>query len=193
MRHVAIVLAVVLCSFLLNGQETKDNNLLIVEDDWNKEVFKFPIAFAPDLSYQGYEEAYFSPDWTNSDKDGFWTYAFVWKINMKQLLNREQLESDLKIYFDGLMGVDVSNPKTNNKKTNLEFIDDQNGQLRGKLVVVDRFNDFKKTTLNFTVEQRLCESTKFELVLFRFSPKPFKHTIWNTLNAIHFSENSCGD
>ena len=73
------------------AQETEQELLLAIEDNWRSERLSFPISFAPSLDYKGYEEVRFAKGWSKKDSDEFWTYAFVWYLDEDPELDANQL------------------------------------------------------------------------------------------------------
>lgn len=109
--RIAIVLLTVLClaapaqaqSAAPSPMSTAPDVSWPAPDGWKTERIPFPLDFAPSLPYSGYEELRFSPAFGKADQPLFFTYGFVWVIPATVELKREQLERDLKTYFDGLM------------------------------------------------------------------------------------------
>lgn len=192
----SITTIITVCWFMLSfAQEPTLNELLLSDDSWAKEVIQMPIHFAPKIPYNGMEEIRFSPDWSKKDTAGFWSYAFVWDIDLNKELTANELETYLQHYFDGLMHVvnkdkDKIIPKTialfikkEQSKKSHEFV--------GKLQVYNAFHTKDVMILNCTVQQFYCPQKERSMVLFRFSPKEFEHTIWNQLNEIKLKDQHC--
>ncbi len=179
----------------LTGKEVEKVSLLITESTWGKEVFTFPLRFAKEIKYEGFEEAHFPKGWTKEDSNEFWSYAFVWSINLIEELTSKELESNLQAYFDGLMiSVNKEKGKTLPKTVvHINKTEDSNGILKfsGTVNIYDSFVTKKPLLLNVSVEKQDCKQTKKSLVLFRFSPKDFDNTIWHTLKKIKLRGNSC--
>jgi len=71
-------------------------------DDWRHESFKFPLAFAPSIPYEGTEHVRFAPAWSRfAAEDGF-SYVFLWDVKAVPVTT-EDLEDYLEAYFRGLM------------------------------------------------------------------------------------------
>lgn len=196
MKNILVIIALFAISFVGFAQEKEEVNLLISDASWGKEIIQMPIHFAPEIPYAGIEELRFSPDWSKQDKDGYWTYTFVWDVDLDKKLTATDIETDLQYYFDGLMaGVNKDKgkilPKTiafvlqkeNTSNTN-EFV--------GKLQIYNSFHTRDIMILYCTVKQYYCKEKKKSIVLFRFSPKPFEHAIWNELNNIKLKKKPCG-
>jgi hypothetical protein len=76
--------------------------LIPAPDDWRKETFQFPLAFAPSIPYEGSEHVRFSPGWARFDEDAAFSYVFMWDLKAKPTTT-EDLEDHLETYFNGLM------------------------------------------------------------------------------------------
>lgn len=162
------------------GQESE--SLIMTDTTWQKEVFKFPIGFAQEINYQGYEEAFFPANWAKKDSIEFWSYIFVWKVNEQPTVSPHKLETNLKTYFKGLMENDAEVKLYKGEKKNF---------YRGTIKTTDRFFTKEEMTLNVTIEHHYCTEEKQSLILFRFSPRNYTHKVWNQLNELHLSENAC--
>ena len=85
----------------LDAAATQDN-IIPAPDDWKKESFSFPLAFAPTIPYEGMEHVRFSPDWQRFASENGFTYVFVWDLKAAPVTT-EDLEDYLEAYFNGLM------------------------------------------------------------------------------------------
>jgi len=139
--------------------------LLETDSTWGKEIFEFPIRFAQEIKYKGYEEARFPKGWSNPDTITFWSYAFAWKI-----------EKERGVYIPNTVAL---------------FIDKDKSQMVGKIRTFDNFRNKRLFTLNVLVEKKYCERTNASLVLFKFSPKEFGHEVWEILDEVKFREGIC--
>ncbi len=165
---------------------------LLISDDWGKEIFTFPIRFAKKIPFDGFEEARFPKGWGDKSSPYFWTYAFVWKIDVDSLLSSTELEVNLQYYFDGLLGLDFHEDKP---KTNAVFVKNEgsanSSKLKGKIKTLDTRFTQKPMTLKVLIDQRYCEESKKLIVLFKFSPKASENEVWIKLNEITFSPDVC--
>ncbi|MFT5892106.1 MAG: hypothetical protein ACI9Y7_002215 [Dokdonia sp.] len=194
-KRVALVFMLIMCAAFAFGQEHEQANLIDLDSTWGKEIFKFPIRFAQNIDYQGVEEARFPPEgWSDENHQNFWSYAFAWDINLNEKISENTLESDLEKYFDGLVGVEVIKELEIYKASAL-FIkiedDDTSSIFKGKIKTYDGFTTKKPITLYVLVESHYCKAEKKSVILFRFSPKDFKHEVWSTLKNIRLKEHFC--
>jgi hypothetical protein len=196
MKKILIILMAAF-SLLLNAQEHEHEVLYILEADstWLKEVIKFPLGFAQNINFEGYEDLRFAKNWSKPDGNEFFTYAFVWNINLTEKPTVTMIEDNMKLYYDGLMAAvnkdkGLSIPKTkvdfkeNSKDVNLPtFI--------GSIQVYDSFFTKEIITLNVSVETLYCEAENKYIMLFRVSTQKFDNVIWSQLKSVKLIDNFC--
>ena len=171
-----------------NELEKTDTNLLEVDSTWGQEIFIFPIHFAPEINYVGFEDIRFAEGWAKKESNDFWAYAFSWSVKANSAISAKEMETNLKLYFDGLMEVvnkdeDKIIPKTQVKFHKKEGSEDRT-YYTGQLTIYDAFTTKKPITLNVQVENYYLEKKRKAVVLFKFSPKAFENDIWNKLKTI---------
>jgi CubicO group peptidase (beta-lactamase class C family) len=180
--------------YKLTGKEIKRVSLLKTEVTWGKEVFSFPLRFAKEIKYEGFEEAHFPRGWATETSSEFWSYAFVWHVEFIEELSAKELESNLQIYFDGLMiSVNKEKDKTLPKASaNLRKMIDVDAAIRfeGTIEVYDSFVTRERLLLNVKIEKKDCNGGK-SLVLFKFSPKNFESDIWMALEEVKIMGDAC--
>jgi len=162
--------------------DIKVPKLIKVDKAWSKEIFHFPINFAPEIPFQGYEEARFPPKgWHNENHPNFWSYSFAWNINLNKKITEKELEKYLKIYFEGLN-------KNKYFKTSviINKVSEENSisHFKGKLSIFDNFTTKKPLDLNVLIKSKLCKKEEKTLILFKFSPNNFNHKTWKELEKI---------
>ncbi|WP_046743419.1 hypothetical protein [Kordia zhangzhouensis] len=195
MKYKILTIIATLSFFISFSQENEPQELLLSDDSWGKEIIKMPIHFAPKIPYKGVEEIRFAPNWSKQDSEEYWSYVFVWDINLNKVLTTKQLEVYLQYYFDGLMEVVNKKKDTVLPKTIALFIKKEHvkntHEFVGKLQIYNAFHTHAVMQLNCTVQQYFCEERQKSLVLFRFSPQSLDHSIWNKLNEIRLIESKC--
>ncbi len=172
--------------------QQQETNLIQADSSWGKEVFSFPLSFAPEIQYRGFEEALFPKGWSNKDSAAFWSYLFAWRIETQLPLNGADLEQNLKEYFDGLMSANAGLPKDKLPGTVSLFLPGSGKgnrtDFKGKIQIFDAFTLKAPLILHVTVEQYFCMAHSKAILLFRFSPKPPEHPIWMKLNQLTIRE-----
>lgn len=188
MKHIKNILFV-LTLFISHarGQETENQEILLTDSTWQHEHFDFPLQFAPDIKFTGYEDARFPAGWSNQDSCAFWSYVFAWEVESKKKLSLNKIQTYLTYYFSGLMN-DAENTSVHLSKQKLE---DATSFYWGKIRSTEAFFTKKKFILNVKIEQKYCSENKVIILIFRFSPKEFDHEIWIELNKVKLFENKC--
>jgi len=186
MKNSILVIVFIMQSMVLFGQEKSNFNILETDSTWNQEVFQFPIPFAPEIKFDGFEDARFPKFWAKKDRADFWSYIFVWSINNPMELTSGILENNIEKYFNGLMNYQNSvalfvkkEPSTNANK----YI--------GKLKTFDALVTKKNMTLNVTAEHFYCKQSKKTYIVFKFSPQEFGVNIWNKLENVKLRADFC--
>ena len=186
MKNKIITFVFILLSLVVFGQEKSNVNLLETDSTWNQEVFHFPISFAPEIIFEGVEDARFPEFWAKKDSTDFWSYIFVWSINNPVEITSGILENNIKMYFNGLMNYQNSvalfmeeDPSSNTKK----YV--------GKIKTFDALITKTNMTLNVTVEYFYCNQSKKTFIVFRFSPQEFGLTIWKKLENVKLRNDFC--
>lgn len=186
MKKYGILFFLMACTAILLAQEQVQMDLLVTDSTWKKEVFPFPLNFAPDIPFEGIEEARFPKRWADTTHAECWSYVFVWDIKRLSAITERELEDNLQLYFDGLMGWQHTNALLLKTDDVTDF-----RKYRGKVKTFDAFFSKKTMTLNVLVEVRYCGQRKKSVVLFRFSPRGFEHEIWHKLNAVTLRSPEC--
>lgn len=194
MKNRIFTVVLFLCAILTFGQEEEQLGVLESDTTWLKEIIKFPISFAPEIKYEGYEDLRFAKKWRDNAHEDFWSYMFAWHIKSNEKQTVALLETNIKFYYDGIM-------KAVNKKkdfvvpeTTVLFIKTENNKdfdFIGKLYVYDSFTSEAMMTLNVRVKVRYCDQTESSTVLFKLSPQSFNHKVWERFNEVTLIEDLC--
>ncbi len=174
------------CSILSFGQEHQ--TVLSAPDNWKSEIIPFPLGFAQEIDFVGFEDLRFAPEWNDSSSQQFWTYAFVWYIDKGPAMNEKTLTEYFNLYYDGLMGVNESRNKNNADAKKLDktlclFIKTADG-FSGKMRVYDRFFTKDYMMLNIEVRETFCSKTNKQIVRCDISPKDFGHEVWDKFDGV---------
>ncbi len=196
MRSTLLLIGILLHSMAIFGQEKETLNLLEIDSTWAKEIIEFPIGFAQEIKYEGFEDLRFPPGWSKHDSPNFWSYVWAWSINGIEEVTVQDLEKNIQYYFDGLLGLDFYKIDDKHlRKTNAVFIikEDSNSNLQyvGKVKTFDTRYTKKPMTLHVEVKNYYCKQENKTIILFRFSPKEFKDSVWIKLKTVKLSDSSC--
>ncbi|MBQ4819402.1 hypothetical protein [Aquimarina sp. MMG016] len=174
--------------FVQCGTDSSEKNILVApSDDWSGEVIEFPLQFANSLKYSGTEHVLFSPGWGDENAKDYFSYVFLWELEENPELSAEKLESEMEVYFDGLMNmVSKMNLKLFKKipKSKAFFEKVNDSVFVGKVMTYDAFTTKKEVNLNFIVEKNFCNLQKKHLVLFNISPQTSEHQIWKKMKKV---------
>ncbi len=187
-RHLALLL--LFLAFPASGEDTDVPFSLPMPEGWRGETIDFPLGFAPELKYEGFEELRFSPGMFKPESEEFWTYAFVWWVPISTALDAAALGSDLEAYFRGLSK--SVNESQDFEPEKMEFhaelvavkTEGEGELFVGKVVTFDAFATRESVTLNVRIESWRCEAAKRLVVFFELSPQPEGHAVWQTLEGI---------
>lgn len=187
------LLLLLLSTTHLIGQERR--HVLAADTTWSKEIIPFPIHFAPEIKWEGYEDAQFFPGWGKQESPEFWSYMFSWNINETISLTPNELENYLEFYFDGLMAIVNKDIGKVLPPTNAVLLDgslkEENSTSIGKIKVYDSFRTKKVITLNVMTNTHNCPEQQGTIIVFRFSPQDFDHRVWTQLKAVGFLNDAC--
>lgn len=199
-RNILLTLVLLLNSILSFGQEQEAQKLaerlLEADSTWGKELFQFPISFAPEINFQGVEVALFPKGWSNEQSPEFWSYAFAWEVDANQQVTKPVLEGSLQLYFDGLLGIETWKKGDASIESTKVLLDQKEAnkstsRFTGHLDIFESRYTQKPMTLQVTIEQRYCEQTKKVIILFKFSPKDFDHNTWEKLKEVKVLNGVC--
>jgi len=191
MKYFSIIL-LLFFNITLFAQGEQHLEVFETDSTWIKEIIEFPIGFAQEIKYEGFEDLRFPEGWSKEDSPNFWSYVWAWSINDTEEVTTNDLEKNIQYYFDGLLGLDFY--KIDDKplrKTNAVFIKKTESQFVGKVKTHDTRYTKKPMTLNVTVETFYCEQENRTIIHFRFSPKPFENTVWDTLAEVKLKSDVC--
>ncbi|WP_298894643.1 hypothetical protein [uncultured Psychroserpens sp.] len=198
MKKAVLIIGLLLYSFSINAQEEQEKGVFVSDTTWLKEIIKFPLGFAPEIKYEGYEDLRFAKKWRDKDHPDFWCYTFVWHIKGIQKFTAKDLEEQMGFYYDGLMKAvnkkkDFEVPKTTTLIINTKGNGYDNADFVGKLNVYDAFNTQKMITLNLLAKVHNCEENNTSNISFRLSPQDFEGNIWEKFKDIELRDNVCED
>lgn len=183
------LMCVVFMSMLGFGQ---DHTLFSkAPEDWREEVIPFPLGFAPEIDLKGVEELRFSPNAFNPEVDNFFTYAFVWSLDGKVLLDEATLETYLLAYYVGLYKAVSKAEKKEVDQFKVDISAAQDGfykgaekSYKGSIHWREPFATEAAQTLHYLVDRWQCPEQRKTFYLFLVSPKTEPHALWDTLKSL---------
>jgi hypothetical protein len=201
MRKKIILLAIIFAVVIGSIQAGQHGNIqfqLNAPKDWRSETINFPLDFAPEIKYQGFEELRFAPGMFKPDSDTYFTYAFFWCLNGDEKITPAILESNLTIYFKGLckavgearhLKIDASkiSVKVNSDDLNAGAKSRYTKIYRATIDTFDPFNKGEAIKLNGEIAFLDYSSNNLTVLFFCISTKPFNNEIWKQLYQIRDS------
>ena len=96
----SLLLVLFFLSFVasVDGQEPKLN----APANWRTEKVTLPPPFAPKVKLKGKAQVYFSPGWSKTKSDQFFTYTFLFETKAEPKFDKKVIETELLAYFGGL-------------------------------------------------------------------------------------------
>jgi hypothetical protein len=164
---------------------------LAMPKGWGVERFSIPIEFATEIPYTGVEDIRFAPGWGLSENNDYWSYAFLWYLDGSPEIDADDIQENLKAYYNGLVRRNIDRRKIPAEKvipTNTSFknISSVNGDLqtyRGTIEMVDYMMQ-KPMTLNCVVHIKRDQTNDRTFIFHELSPQPSDSTIWVSLDKL---------
>jgi hypothetical protein len=158
---------------------------------WGIERFSFPIEFAPQIPYKGVEDVRFAPGWGDSSSAEHWTYAFLWWLEGKPVVDASTLAAHLTTYYSGLVGrnlisrhipADKVIPTTAKIKKDRTVAGDTE-TYSGTISMLNYLTQ-KPQVLNCIVHVKPCDAKQHTAVFFEVSPQASTHPIWKEMEQL---------
>jgi len=196
MKNRITIITLLFLSIGAFGQEEDQLNLFVTDSTWIKEIIKFPIGFAQEIKFEGFEDLRFPKGWSNQESPMFWSYLWAWSIKSSGELTEDDMEKNIQFYFDGLMGIG-SNKNADGKihHTSALFVKRENtsghSEYVGKVKTFDTRYTNKPLIFHVLAEQHYCEHEKKVIIVFRYSPKTFGDNAWTQLKSVKLNQDAC--
>ena len=187
MKYLAsIQLLVVISVFNLKSQTAETPFVLTVDSQWHTEIIEFPLSFAPEIKFEGYEDLRFLKSWNDRNSDEFWSYGYAWILNKDPELSESNLSEKINSYYNGLMNLNSNDPEKSVQKTSSTFTKSKSSEdhYTGNIETLDAFFTKEPLKFNVQVESSYCEALQKHIVLFHLSPKSFEDEVWKQLKRI---------
>ena len=163
--------------------------------DWRSERIPFPLDFAKDLDFKGFEELRFAPGMFDPKSESYFTYVFLWWLEGKPAIDAKRLESDLAKYYKGLCGavgksrglqldLDKVRAKVQPSKPDESRITHQATSFFAVVDCYDAFVTGKPLTLNVEIAVWPCDASNRVVLFVCVSAKPRDHGLWKQLREV---------
>lgn len=158
--------------------------------NWRFERIDFPLPFAPELEYEGFEELRFAPGMFDAKSKTYFTYIFAIKITSDVSIDAKLLKSFLETYFRGLcrtvaketdFKIDVSKISATVREDHYEALDSSHFT-----VTLDSFDPFVTgEAIKLRLELVVVEKAGNDHRIFAaVSPKPAESSVWKLLRKL---------
>ncbi len=148
---------------------------------WSSEKFALPPGFAPSLPV-GTESLRFAPGWNKPEAEGFWSYAFVMRIEEPKP-DAERVDSLLETYYNGLLKMFAEGKHDiGAAPARVELTQVAVGRYVATMRTIDAFATFKPIEIRLLVETFAAGPARSSLRI-QLSPQPEGHPVWKALGA----------
>ena len=164
--------------------------LVIAAPGWREETFRFPLAFAPSIPYEGTEHVRFAPGWADFTSERGFSYVFLWDVKRRSALEAAEFERALNVYFDGLMeqvtrGRKIPDPGTVTQ-TSLHPMSAPPGWQQaygGRVWTWNGFSRGEPLALHLEIAHRACGEERTQ-IFFALSRAERTHAVWDELRTV---------
>jgi hypothetical protein len=161
-------------------------NLIAAPEDWRKETFTFPLAFAPSIPYEGTEHVRFPPSWDKFATENGFSYVILWDLKATPVAP-EDLEDHLEAYFNGLMSnvararkVEAATAKTAVSAHPMTGVPGWSQAFGAEVRTSNAFSKNEALLLHGEIAQRDCGAGRMQ-VFFAFSRARRDRPVWEAL------------
>lgn len=164
---------------------------LVAPKDWGVEVFSLPADFAAGMTYKGVEDIRFAPGWGDSTKEDYWSYAYLWWLDAKPVIDAVTLQQNLQVYYSGLVNRNITGRKIPEDKVvptsaAVKQVKTVTGDLQtfnGSIRMLDYMKQVP-ITLNALIHVKNCNASNHVAVFVEISPRSYKDAIWTQMESI---------
>ncbi|WP_143569859.1 hypothetical protein [Tenacibaculum agarivorans] len=153
----------------INGQDKAE--LLNYPKEWRFEKINFPLDFAKDITWEGFEELRFSPGMFDVKSATYFTYYFAIQIQNKVEISEKEIKDMLEKYYRGLCkAVNAKDKFTINYNDITATIKKTDScSLTADIVFFDSFTNGKK--LNLAMMMEIQKNNESLLLITSVTPK----------------------
>jgi hypothetical protein len=127
-----------------------------VPSGWKSEVIPFPLDFAPSLTHRGVEELRFPPGMFDPAAPGYWSYAFVWRLDDAAQLDARALGDEVTVYFRGLVAAVDDKHRIADRDAITATATADGSRFRLRVHTFDAFKTAQPIELDGWAERRTC-------------------------------------
>ena len=158
-------------------------------ENWRRESFDFPLAFAPSIGFEGSEHVRFAPGWGDFASERGFSYVFLWDVKSVAGPSQEVhgLEFALGVYFDGLMETAAAARKLESRgaRTVVNFhpmraVKGWSDAHAGEIHTWNAFGKAEPLVLEVEVTKRECPAGRTQ-IFYAVSKAQRSHALWADL------------
>ncbi len=170
-----------------NKQIGIDLFLFETPKNWKKERIPFPLGFAPEVNYPGFEELRFAPGMFDVKSDTYFSYAFLFWAKGKVNWDKKLIQKDLHNYYRGLCKVVAKDKKMDLDLSKIKIVvtpvkeNKTKSKERKYKAVLDWYDPFvtgKPLTLYFDIRVGYCTQNEHSYLISMVSPQTLEKEIW---------------
>lgn len=195
-----IIVSLVSLLSLVSAKQAQNNKFeLNAPKDWRSETIPFPLDFAPEIKYKGFEELRFAPGMFKRESNTYFTYVFFWDLEGNQPITSENLEQNLSLYFKGLCKavgeakkLTIDTEQIHTQVIKAKSLDPGHESkykdlYSAKITIFDTFNKGEKVELNAEIAVLKTKQENKTVLFFCVSPKSYQDDIWQQMFGIRDS------
>ena len=177
--------------FLLISQAKAQDiqpQLMTMPQEWEFEYLEFPLAFAPDLDYKGFEELRFAPGMFDTASPSYFTYLFAIMLEGDHAFSEAQIDRFLTRYYQGLSHAVATRAEitvdTSRIGISVMRPDIRTGKHEGYFVTItymDTFTGGREVKLNMEVVVLYSKNGENTCIQALVSPQPKYTDVWKEL------------
>jgi hypothetical protein len=170
-------------SFLLAAFQSGPSLVPAVPDGWRHERLEFPLSFAPDLAYRGFEDLAFAPGMFEPESDSYFSYALALRLEGDVEVDEGMLTRFLESYYRGLCRAVAEERKVALDASAVHAQVAREGEgFRASVAMFDAF--VTGEPLELALELSSHSAPRATEILGLASPLASDEAIWNELHVI---------
>jgi hypothetical protein len=154
MKKIFFTIISLLILFNFSFSQTETEKILLHPEDWSYEKIDFPLSFAPEINYKGFEELRFSPGMFKNTSEQHFTYIILMNIHEKVKFSETDVNTLIYNYFNGLcMSYSEKNHLSiDSTKIVTDILKIEKNTFRGTAQLFDVFNKAELISVNINLE-----------------------------------------
>lgn len=150
---------------------------------WRTERIEFPLSFAPEIEWRGYEDLSFAPGMFVPGSDSYFSYAIAWRLEGEVALDEATLTRVLEAYYRGLYHAVAEGKNFTNDERTIHAVVRRDGErFLGSVSTFDPFTNGGAIALGLEISSH--DSPRATEVLALASTLRADAPIWKQLHEI---------